>query len=111
MVSTHYPFTCSPVLCHLDARSGQYRIGKKSVGAGPLPEQPGPVQGTQGIAGLLIPYTLPEVLRLVWLLVWQQVIAHAHTLCWSLFRRHHQAVAQAYHYKRRLARASPELQL
>jgi hypothetical protein len=51
----------------------------------------------------LIAYTLPEVLRLVWLLVWHQVMTHAHALAWSFFRRHHQAVAQVFHSKRRLA--------
>ncbi len=51
----------------------------------------------------LIPYTLPEVLRLIWSLAWQQAITHAHILAWSFFRRHHQAIAQACHYKRRLA--------
>jgi hypothetical protein len=54
------------------------------------------------IGRLLIPYTLPEVLRLIWQLVFQQVLTHAHTLAWSFFRRHHQAVAQACHYQRRL---------
>jgi hypothetical protein len=41
------------------------------------------------------------------MLVWQQVITHAQTLSWSLFRRHHQAVAKACHYKRRLAVSNP----
>ena len=36
-------------------------------------------------------------------LFWHQVITPAHTLAWSCFRRHHQAVAQACHYQRRLA--------
>lgn len=61
------------------------------------------VQAAQGTEGLLIAYTLPEVLRLVWLLVWHQVMTHAHALAWSFFRRHHQAVAQVFHSKRRLA--------
>jgi len=51
----------------------------------------------------VIPYTVPEVLRVVWQLFWHQVITPAHTLAWSCFRRHHQAVAQACHYKLRLA--------
>jgi hypothetical protein len=51
----------------------------------------------------VIPYTLPEVLRVIWQLFWHQVIIPAHALAWSFFRRHHQAVAQACHYKRRLA--------
>jgi hypothetical protein len=42
------------------------------------------------------------VLRLIWSLVWQQVETIAHALAWSFFRRHHQAVAQACHYTRRL---------
>lgn len=51
----------------------------------------------------MIPYTLPEVLHLIGQLFWHQVISPAHTLAWSCFRRHHQAVAQAGHYQRRLA--------
>ena len=51
----------------------------------------------------MIPYTVPEVLRVIWQLFWHQVITPAHTLAWSCFRRHHQAVAQACHYQRRLA--------
>jgi hypothetical protein len=50
-----------------------------------------------------IPYTLPEMLRLIWSLVWQQVVHHAQAVAWSLFRRHHQAIAQVCHYERRLA--------
>jgi hypothetical protein len=51
----------------------------------------------------VIPYTLPEVLRLIWSLVWQHVEGIAQAVAWSFFRRHHQAVAQACHYQRRLA--------
>jgi hypothetical protein len=51
----------------------------------------------------VIPYTLPEVLRVIGQLFWHQVITPAHTLAWSFFRRHHQAVAQTCHYQRRLA--------
>jgi hypothetical protein len=50
----------------------------------------------------LIPYTLPEVLRLVWSLAWQQVETVVQVLSWSFFRRHHQAAAQICHYQQRL---------
>ncbi len=76
---------------------------KKSLGAEARPKQPADLQAPERIGCLLIPYTLPEVLHLVWSLVWQQVVAHAHVIAWSFFRRHHQAVAKACHYKRRLA--------
>lgn len=51
----------------------------------------------------LIPYTLPEVLCLIWELVWQQGKRMVHAVAWSFFRRRHQAVAQVCHYIRRLA--------
>lgn len=50
----------------------------------------------------MIPYTLPEVLRVIWLLVWQHLERMVHAVAWSFFRRHHQAVAQVCHYTRRL---------
>ena len=77
--------------------------GKKSLGTETRPEQFAAVQAPERIGRLLIPYTLPEVLRLTWSLVWQQGTRHAYAVAWSFFRRHHQAVAQACHYKRRLA--------
>jgi hypothetical protein len=76
---------------------------KKSLGAEPRSEQFVQLQVPERIGRRLIPYTLPEVLRLIWQLFWQQVLTHAHTLAWSFFRCHHQAVAQACHYQQRLA--------
>jgi hypothetical protein len=55
----------------------------------------------------MIPFTIPEVLHLVWALVWQHVTSATHMLRWSLFRRFHQAQAKAAHYHRRLAGSSP----
>ena len=75
---------------------------KKSLGAEARPEQFAQLQVPERIGRWLIPYTLPEVLRLIWLLVWQHGERMVHAVAWSLFRRHHQAVAQACHYKRRL---------
>ena len=50
---------------------------------------------------MLIPLTVPEVRRLLVRLVWP-VLPHAEdVLAWSHWRRHHQAVAQRCHYRRR----------
>lgn len=76
---------------------------KKSLGAEARPEQFAALQVPEGIGRWLIPYTLPEVLHLIWSLVWQHVGRIAHIVAWSFFRRHHQAVAQVCHYQRHLA--------
>jgi len=47
--------------------------------------------------------SLAEVRRLLWRLVWLVVPTVAFVLAWSVWRRAHQAVAKAYHYKKRLA--------
>ncbi|HEU5378349.1 MAG TPA: hypothetical protein VFV38_23240 [Ktedonobacteraceae bacterium] len=76
---------------------------KKNLGTQSRPEQFATLQVPERIGRWLIPYTLSEVLHLIWSVVWQQVRGTAHTVAWSLFRRHHQAVAQLCHYKRHLA--------
>jgi hypothetical protein len=43
--------------------------------------------------------------------VWQVVQTAEQILHWSNWRRHHQAVARVYHYRRRLARLNQQLQL
>jgi len=43
-----------------------------------------------------------EIRRLLWRLVWLVVPAVAFALGWSQWRRRHQAVAKACHYKKRL---------
>lgn len=76
---------------------------KKSLGAEIRPEQFAALQVPERIGNFLIPYTLAEVLHMIWALVWQQAKKLAHLVAWSFFRRHPQAVAQRCHYKRRLA--------
>jgi hypothetical protein len=41
------------------------------------------------------------VRRLLWGVVWRAFPAVDHVLHWSGWRRHHQAVAKRYHYRRR----------
>ena len=103
MVSACHAFAGGPTVYHVDARPGQRRAGKKSPDARILSWQPESVQDPTRTALWLIPFSVPEVLRLVWSLVWQHAVAHAHIVAWSFFRRYHQAVAKASHYKRRLA--------
>ena len=45
--------------------------------------------------------SVPEIRRLLWLLVWQKAVEQSLVLAWSLWRRQHQAQAQFYHYQRR----------
>ena len=51
--------------------------------------------------GALIPLTVPEVRRLLWGVVWRAFPTVEHVLAWSVWRRHHQAVAKRCHYQRR----------
>jgi len=50
----------------------------------------------------LLPLSVPEVRRLLWQLFWQWLPSPTFILDWSDWRRRHQAIAQFYHYKRRL---------
>ena len=51
----------------------------------------------------LIPMTVPEVRRLLTLLVWTESQPADFILYWSRWRRRHQARARQCHYKRRLS--------
>lgn len=55
----------------------------------------------RGAIAELIPLTVPEVRRLLWGVVWRAFPSVEHVLAWSVWRRHHQAVAQRCHYQRR----------
>jgi len=44
--------------------------------------------------------TVAEIRRLLWRLVWLVVPAAAFVLGWSRWRRRHQALAKACHYKK-----------
>jgi hypothetical protein len=48
-----------------------------------------------------IPLTVPEIRKLWWQLAWRHVPILAGIIQWSLWRRRHQAIARACHYKRR----------
>ena len=87
------------------------RSRKKSVGAQTRPEQLAALHVPQRIGRWVIPSTVPEVLRVIGQLFWHQVITPAHTLAWSCFRRHHQAVAQACHYQRQAVTADNDVAL
>jgi len=92
--------TSPPLVAQLSADahdgSGQCRGRKKSLGAGSRPRQLLALSKCQSrISRLALTLHAAEVLRLIWQLSFQQVLTHAHTLAWSLFRRHHQAVAQS----------------
>ncbi len=64
------------------------------------------------LAAALIPLTVPEVRRLLWRLLWPRALPPPFVLAWSVWRRHHQAIARRCHYRRRLARlAARNLQL
>jgi hypothetical protein len=49
----------------------------------------------------LIPLTVPEVRRLLGGVVWRAFPSVEQVLAWSVWRRHHQAVAKRCHYQRR----------
>ncbi len=49
----------------------------------------------------VIPLTVPEVRRLLWGVVWRTFPSIEQVLAWSVWRRHHQAVAKRCHYRRR----------
>jgi hypothetical protein len=47
----------------------------------------------------LIPPAVPEVRKLLWQWLWRHPPKSVHIIGWSLWRRHHQAVARTYHYR------------
>ena len=58
--------------------------------------------GDAGWDASLIPFTVPEVRRLLCRLVWQASGSPELSLAWSHWRRRHQAKARLCHYQRRL---------
>ena len=52
-----------------------------------------------------IALTVPEIRKLLCRLVWRDLPDVAAVIQWSLWRRHHQAVARWYHWLRRMAPA------
>ena len=48
----------------------------------------------------LLPFTVPEVRRLIWYLVWRKIPTPEQVVNWSRWRRTHQARAKRSHYKR-----------
>jgi hypothetical protein len=52
-----------------------------------------------------------EIRKLVWRVVWAVKPIVASVLGWSVWRRHHQAMARTCHYKRRLRRLDQQIQL
>lgn len=58
-----------------------------------------------------MPWTLPEVRRLLWLLIWSTPPS-LFTIChWSIWRRRKQERARQCHYRRHAQRARPSSQL
>ncbi|WP_155920365.1 hypothetical protein [Methylobacter luteus] len=60
-------------------------------------------------AAALIQLTVPEVRKLLWQWRWRHPPKAVHTVGWSLWRRRHQAVARACHYRRRRQRENLQL--
>jgi hypothetical protein len=50
----------------------------------------------------LLPFTVPEVQRLLWRLVWEERSSVDDILAWSGWRRRHQARARQSHWRRHL---------
>jgi hypothetical protein len=59
----------------------------------------------------LIRLSVAEIRKLLWRLVWAVNPLIAAVLGWSVWRRHHQAIAKACHYQRRLHGLDQHLQL
>jgi hypothetical protein len=51
----------------------------------------------------LIRLSVPEVRKLLVMIVWNTIIREKHALDWSDWRRRHQYQAKYYHYRRRSA--------
>jgi hypothetical protein len=51
-------------------------------------------------AALYIALTVSEIRKLLWQLAWPIAPCFMAVMQWSLWRRHHQAVARACHYRR-----------
>ena len=83
---------------HAGARPARRAAGRPEQGKG----------GTKAARQLLVPLSLPEVRRLITRLAPGRG-PPALVLDWSFWRRAHQAVAQAYHWGRRLMLVQPQL--
>ena len=59
----------------------------------------------------LLPLTVPEVRRLLRLVLAPAVPEPRRSLAWSLWRRRHQARAKRCHYRRRLALMAAKVRL
>ncbi len=55
----------------------------------------------------LVPLSVPEVRRLLWIVLRPRTPTPWFALAWSVWRRMHQAVARQYHYRRHLALVPP----
>jgi hypothetical protein len=56
-----------------------------------------------------IALTVPEIRKLLCRLVWRHLPDVVAVIHWSLWRRHHQAVARYYHYQREQLRLNLQL--
>jgi hypothetical protein len=68
-----------------------------------LKKEAGPDGKTETAANACIALTVSEIRKLLWRLVWRSVPDVMAIIQWSLWRRHHQAIARFYHYQRRAA--------
>ena len=51
----------------------------------------------------MIRLSVPEVRKVLFQIVWSNIIEEEHAISWSDWRRRHQYWAKYYHYKRRNA--------
>lgn len=65
------------------------------------PRDPATRRAARRAVAELIPLTAPEVRRLLWGVVWRAFPSVEQVLAWSVWRRHHQAVAKRCHSQRR----------
>jgi hypothetical protein len=61
------------------------------------------------LAAELLPWTVPEIRRLLWALVWASAPDREAILSWSDWRRAHQQRARRCHWKRRTNNHQPRL--
>jgi hypothetical protein len=66
-------------------------------------------EDTAGRAGDLLPFTVPEVRRLLWHLVWIRPPDSNVAFSWSRWRRRHQHRAKQCHWRRRSKTPEPRL--
>jgi hypothetical protein len=63
----------------------------------------GPDGKIETAANACIALTVPEIRKLLWHLAWRSLPDVVVVIQWSLWRRHHQAIARFCHYQRRAA--------